>query len=195
MPVQTQRVERDEGSGAGSEIEDLYDSEEYQTKDQRSPNRTTYYRRDIDQHVTDERTAWHLRRALRWQEGQYVTSDNEDEQSRGQQNYEEDKRRIVGVLASQLGLTSSQKRRVEHLVLDVVDVNSFGHYSVEQVTLGVINVVAREDERWIEDERLFRDYMEQVGITNDRERADLNTMRRLRSLVRERVPSKGQDSD
>lgn len=182
MAVQKHRVARDQGDGAGSEIDDLYDGEEFESKDQRAETRTTYYKRDIEQHVSDPRLAGHLRRALRWQEGQWVTSD--DDKSRGQQNHEEDKRRAVGVLASQLDLTTAQKTRVEHLVLDVLSVNSFGHYSMEQVALAVINVVVREDDRWIEDERLFRDYMEQVGIE------DLETMRRLRALVRERVPSK-----
>lgn len=190
MGVHTHNVSRDEGDGAGDEIDDLYDGEEYQTKDQRAETRTTYYERDIDEHVTDPRQARQLKRALRWQEGQHVTSDND--KSRGQQNHEEDKRRIVGTLGSQLDLSRSQKARVEHLVLDVISVNSFGHYSMEQVTLAVINVVSREDGRWIEDEVAFRDYMEQVGITNPSGRADLETMKRLRKLVRERIPSKSE---
>lgn len=188
MGVHEHQVSRDEGDGAGDEIDDLYDGEEYQTKDQRAETRTTYYERDIDKHVTDPRLAGHLRRALKWQEGQHVTSD--EDKSRGQQNHEEDKRRIVGTLGSQLGLTKGQKARTEHLVLDVISVNSFGHYSMEQVTLAVINVVAREDGRYIEDEEDFREYMAQVGITNDEDRADLETMKRLRALVRERIPSR-----
>lgn len=188
MTVHPHEVSRDEGDGAGDEIDDLYDGEEYQTKDQRAETRTTYYERDIDKHVNSPRRARQLKRALRWQEGQHVTSD--DEKSRGQQNHEEDKRRIVGTLASQLDMGKTQKARVEHLVIDVLSVNSFGHYSMEQVTLAVINVVARENGRWIEDEDGFRDYMEQVELTNDEGRADLETMKRLRALVRERVPSK-----
>lgn len=192
MGTHPHELSRDEGDGAGDEIDDLYDGEEYQTKDQRAETRTTYYERDIDTHVTDPRQARHLKRALKWQEGQYVTSDDENEKSRGQQNHEEDKRRIVGTLGSQLGLSKSQKARVEHLIIDVLSINSFGHYSIEQVTLATINVVARESGRWIEDEPQFRDYMEQVGIVNEDGRADLDTMKRLRALVRERVPSKRQ---
>lgn len=190
MGVHPHELSREEGDGAGDEIDDLYDSEEYQTKDQRAETRTTYYESDIDKHVTDPRLAKQLRRALQWQEGQYTTSEND--KSRGQQNHEEDKRRVVGTLGSQLDLTKQQKARTEHLVLDVISVNSFGSYSMEQVTLAVINVVARESGRWIEDENDFRNYMERVGIKNGEGHADLDTMRRLRALVRERVPSKSK---
>lgn len=187
MSVHEHLVARNEGNGAGDEIDDLYDGEEYKTKDQRAETRTTFYERDIDTHCTSKRQAQQLKRALRLQEGEHV---NGSGKSRGSQNTEEDKRRLVGIIGSQLSLTDGQKRRVNHLVLDVMSVNSFGYYSSEQVILATVNVVVREDGRWIEDEDEFRDYMEKVGITNENGRADLNTMKRLRTLVHERVPSK-----
>lgn len=187
MSVQSHKVARHEGDGSGDEIDDLYDGEEYQTKDQRAETRTTFYKKDIDKHVTDPRRARQLKRALRYQEGEYV---NNVGQSRGSQNNEEDQRRLIGTIGSQLSLTKAQKSRVEHLVLDVMSVNSFGRYSMEQVILATINVVARESGRWIEDEPQFREYAETVGLTNEMERADMETIKRLRSLVRERVPSK-----
>lgn len=187
MGVHEHNVARAEGDGAGDEIDDLYDGEEYQTKDQRAETRTTFYERDIEQHCTSKRQANQLKRALRLQEGEHV---NGSGKSRGSQNNEEDKRRLVGTIGSQLSLTQAQKARVEHLVLDVMSVNSFGRYSMEQVILATINVVAREHGRWIEDEEEFREYAEQVGLTNDQGRADMDTIKRLRGLVRERVPSK-----
>lgn len=183
MGVQEHHVARNEGDGAGDEIDDMYDGEEYQTKDQRAETRTTFYERDIDRHVSNPRRARQLKRALRLHEG-------ERKPNRGSRNHEEDKRRLVGILGSQLSLTKGQKARVEHLVMDVISVNSFGRYSMEQVILATINVVAREHGRWIEEEAEFREYAERVGLTNDNERADMDTIKRLRSLVRERVPSK-----
>ena len=183
MGVHTHRVARDEGDGAGAEIDDMYDGEEYQTKDQRAETRTTFYERDIDRHVSNPRRAQQLKRALRLHEG-------ERKPNRGSRNHEEDKRRLVGILCSQLSLTKGQKSRVEHLVMDVISINSFGRYSMEEVILAVINVVAREDGRWIEDEEDFHEYAERVGLTNDRGKADLDTIKRLRALVRERIPSK-----
>lgn len=187
MGVQEHHVARNEGDGAGDEIDDMYDGEEYQTKDQRAETRTTFYERDIDKHVSNPRRARQLKRALRYQEGEHV---NGVGKSRGSQNNEEDKRRLIGTIGSQLSLTRAQKARVNHLIIDVMSVNSFGRYSMEQVILATINVVAREHGRWIEEEDEFRDYAEQVGLTNERGRADMETIKRLRSLVRERVPSK-----
>lgn len=183
MAVPQHRVSRTEGDGAGDEIDDLYDGEEYQTKDMRAETRTTFYEKDIERHVSDPRIQQQLKRALRWHEG-------EGKPNRGSRNHEEDKRRLIGTVGSQLGLTPSQKERVRHLVMDVMSVNSFGRYSMEQVALATVNVVVREDGRWIEDEDAFRDYMEYVGLTNEEGRADLETMKRLRKLVRERTPSK-----
>lgn len=186
MAVHEHEVARNEGDGAGDEIDDLYDGEEYQTKDQRAETRTTFYERDIDQHCTSRRQAQQLKRALRLHEGEHTNHGT----PRSRQNREEHKRRVVGITSSQLGMTDAQKARTEHLVLDVIEVNSFGRYSVEEVVLATVNVVAREDGRWIEDEEQFRDYMEHVGITDDGGRADLETMKRLRSLVKERMPSR-----
>lgn len=187
MPHHEHNVSRGHGDGAGEEIEDMYDGEEYETKDQRSPKRTTYYESDIYKHCTDGRHAFHLRRAMKYQEGQQVDAGS-DAKPRSVQNHEEDQRRMIGTICSQLDMTPAQKKRVRHLVMDVISVNSFGQYSSEQVILAVINVVAREDERLIEDEDAFMQYMIDVGITTEDGNADKKTMRRLRRMVRERTP-------
>jgi hypothetical protein len=159
-----------------------YDEEGHETRDRRADTRTTFYERDIDNLNVSQRRKRRLKRALRYQEGEQVNA--EDYDSRGQQNHKEDKRRMIGSFGSQLELTGAQKERVKHLVMDVISVNSFGSYSSEQVVLAVINVVAREDGRWIEDEEQFRRFMENVGVD------DLDTMKSLRGLVRDRIPSK-----
>ena len=181
--VEQHKVARREGDGAGDEIDDKYDGEEYTTKDQRAETHTTFYERDIDKQVSDPRQAKRLKRALRLQEG-------ERKPNRNARNHEEDKRRLIGAYTSHMEVTPAQKRRVEHLVMDVMSVNSFGHYSMEKVILATINVVAREDGRMIEEEKEFRSLVVDAEMTNEQGRADLNTLKRLRALVRERIPSR-----
>lgn len=193
MEVHPHNVSRGEGDGSGDEIDDKYDGEEYTSKDQRADTRTTFYRSDIEALDVSPRRKKRLKRVLRRQEGEDYgegTSEDKTRRQRKQQNREEWKRRMVSTYGSQLELTRRQKERAEHWILDVLSINSFGHYSVEEVILGVINVVAREDARYIEDEAQFHDLMREVGITDDDGRPDMNTMRSLRTMVRERVPSK-----
>jgi len=180
MPVDERNLDRGKGSGSRSAIEDEKMGDCWETRDQRSDTRTTYYARDVDSLSISVARKRQLKRMLKRQEGQHVNSDKYD--SRGQQNHKEDKRRMVGSFGSQLGLTSAQKKRVEHLIMSVLDINSFGSYSCEQVVLGTINVVAREDGRWIEDEKTFYDLMEATETT-------ATQAKRLREMVRERVPS------
>lgn len=183
MGVIPENVSRKPNDGSRNDMQSNgYDEDGHQSRDRRADTKTTFYKRDIESLNISKRQKRRLKRALRYQEGEQVNATEYD--SRGQQNHKEDKRRLVGSFGGQLDLTPSQKERVEHLVMDVVNVNSFGHYSSEEVVLAVINVVAREDGRWIEDEDLFREYMQNVGID------DLATMKRLRALVRERIPSK-----
>lgn len=185
--VEQHNVSRGEGDGSGEQIDDKYDGEEYTTKDQRADTRTTFYQRDIDNLAVSERRKEELRRMLRRQEGQNqgeVGTGQTTRRERKQQNREEWKRRVVTTYASQLDLTDAQKQRAKHLVIDVLTINTFGRYATEEVALGVINVVAREDGRWIEDEDMFRDLMAESGIE------DMDSLKRLRRMVRERMPSK-----
>lgn len=180
-------VSRGEGDGAGEQIDDKYDGEEYATKDQRADTRTTFYERDINNLNVSQRRKEELRRILKRQEGQNqgeAGTGQTTRRERKQQNREEWKRRVVTTYASQLELTKAQKERATHLVIDVLTINTFGRYATEEIALGVVNVVAREDGRWIEDENQFRDLMQEAGIDS------MNSLKRLRQMVRERIPSK-----
>lgn len=191
--VEPHKLDRGEGTGSRDPIDDLYDSEEYKDKDTRAPTETMFYDRDIDKLKISARRKKRLRRMLRRQEGQqpgeaYSTKYDD----RKQQNRSEWKRRVVSVFASQLDLTRAQKERVKHLVNDVLDINSFGFYSTEEVVLATVNVVAREDGRFIEDEEQFRNIMVDTGVfieDDDDKRPDMNTMKSLRKLVRDRLSS------
>lgn len=199
MTVHPHNLARGEGEGSGEQIDDKYDGEEYTSKDQRADTRTTFYKSDIEALDVSESRKDQLKYSLRRHEGEDFgenssydkdTTSDSKRKRRKQQNREEWKRRVTSAYAGQLELSPRQKKRSEHWILDVLTINSFGHYSVEQIALGVINVVTREDARYIEDEAYFHKIMEDVGITDSNDNPDMDKMRRLRTMVRERVPSK-----
>lgn len=197
--VEQHNLDTDSGNGSRSKIQDMYDSEEYVTKDQRADTRTTFYEKDINELNVSERRKKRLRRALRRQEGEDYgegTSKDKTRRQRKQQNREEWKRRVITTYASQLDMSRSQKERAKHLFMDVLQINTFGPYSAEKVALGVINVVAREYGWTVEDNEKFHELMVKNDMTihdpEDDEYADkpsMETMKKLRCLVRERVPS------
>lgn len=194
MTVNEHRLANESGDGSRSEIQDKYDAEEYQTKDQRADTRTTFYESDINQLNVSERRKKELRRALRRQEGEDYgegTSADKTRRQRKQQNREEWKRRIITAYAANLDMTDAQKERAKHLFMDVLTINTFGHYSSEQVALAVLNVVAREDGWRLEDDSGFHKLMVECDITSseDEDKPAMDNMKKLREMVRERVPS------
>jgi hypothetical protein len=183
--LQPQQVEAKEGDGALDAIANKYDGEKYAHRDERADTKTTFWERDIDQMKASKRRKKRMKRLMRRQEGSRMgESYMKNQNNREQQNRNEWKRRLVHTYVAQLDMTRHQKERTKHLIKDVIDINSFGHYSTEEVILAVINVVAREDGRWIEDEEMFRKLADDAGL-------DLTQMRRLRELVHERLPSYG----
>lgn len=182
--VEMHRVERREGDGSGEQIDEKYDGEEYNTKDERADTETTFYKKDINSLNVSSRRKNELHRIFDRQQGiDYGETNREDENSRKEQNREEWQRRVITTYSSQVELSPAQKKRAKHLVMDVLNINKFGPYSVEKVAIGVVNVVAREDGRWIEDEERFRDLMSDVGIEN------MDKLKSIRQLVRDRIPS------
>jgi hypothetical protein len=176
-------VEAEEGDGALDQIEDKYDGAKYASRDERAPTDTTFWQRDIDQLPVSKRRKRRLTRMLRRQEGENQNETYyEDRPDRKQQNTREWKRRLVHTYVAHLEMTDHQKERSKHIVNDVIDINRFGHFSTEEVILGVVNVVAREDGRWIEDEREFRNLAEDAEL-------DLSDLKTLRGMVRDRLSS------
>lgn len=186
--VREEQLYRGKGSGSRSAMGDVMVGDKWDSKDQRAGTHTTFYTKDIDSLSVSKGRKQCLKRILRLQEGEHQNS--KQFASRGSQNHREDKRRFVGAMCSQLSVTPAQKKRIEHLVMDVLDINSYGMYSTEKVILSVINVVVREDGRYIEEESKFQELMGNVGIVTESEKPDLRRMRRLRELTRERLPSK-----
>jgi len=186
--VEQHLVARGEGDGAGEQIDDMYDGVEYRTKDKRSLTRTTFYKSDIDNLSLPKGRKKRLKRMLDRHEG-IDYGEQALDTSRKQQNRDEWKRRCVATYAAQMDMSVAQKERAEHLIMDVVSVDSFGHYSTEQVAVAIVNVVAREDGWFIEEDEQFRELMIHAGIEADG-KPDMTIMRSLRRLVRERLPSR-----
>jgi hypothetical protein len=186
--VAEHQVARGEGDGSGAAIDDKYDGTEYTSKDQRADTWTTFYERDIDSLNVSQRRKKELKRALERQRGLDYgegTTKDKTRRQRKQQNREEWKRRVVSAYAGTLELTTRQKTRAQRLVIEELELSSFGPYSTEKIALAVCNYVAREEGRWLEDEATFRSLMVDVGIGE--EEADMEVMRRLRCMVRERL--------
>jgi hypothetical protein len=179
---------RNTGDGAAEQIDDMYDGVEYKSKDKRSMTRTTFYKSDIDNLAASRGRKQRLKRILDRHEG-IDYGETSLNTSRKQQNRDEWKRRCVGTYASQMDMSSAQKQRCEHLIMDVISVDSFGHYSTEQVALAIVNVVAREDGWFIEDEDDFHELMVHADIEANG-KPDTTVMRSLRRLVRERLPNR-----
>lgn len=188
MSVEPHKVAKGPNNGSRDDMRgDKYDEQRYESRDQRAETETTFYSYDIDDLQVSYKRKKELKRMLRRQEGEDPgEAYSKNYKNREQQNRKEWKRRMVTTFAANLELTSRQKERSLHLVMDVLDINSFGHYSTEQVILGVINCVVREDGRMIEDEQQFREMGIDVGF--DRSNV-VNRFKSLRGLVRERVPS------
>jgi hypothetical protein len=193
--VQEHRVSREPNDGSRDNMQDNgYDDKRYESRDKRADTRTTFYESDINSLNVSERRKKELRRALRRQEGEDYgegTSADKTRRQRKQQNREEWKRRIITTYAANLDMTRAQKQRAKHLFMDVLTINTFGRYSSEQVALAVLNVVAREDGWRLEDEEQFHDLMVKCDIRNksDGSKPSMQTMKRMRRMVRERVPS------
>lgn len=195
MTVPEHAVSRDANDGSRDNMQNNgYDEQRYESRDQRADTRTTFYESDINALNVSERRKKELRRALRRQEGEdYGEGGSADKtrRQRKQQNREEDKRRMIETYATNLDMAQSQKNRAEHLFMDVLTINTFGHYSSEQVALGVLNVVAREYGWPLEDNPQFHTLMVECGLesSEDEDKPAMGKMKKLREMVRERAPS------
>jgi hypothetical protein len=187
MDVLPEDVDNEKGNGSRTEIEDEKTGDKWDTKDKRADTQTTFYESDIDNLNVSAARKRRLKRILKRQEGENhgeATTGQTTRRERKQQNREEDRRRDIEIFASQLSLTGHQKRRTTHLVLDVLDVNSYGNYAAEEVILGVITYVCMEDMgadgTHVDDRDTFHELVDQVGTTMER-------VKGARQLTRDRL--------
>lgn len=152
------------GAGAASDIDELIDQNAIVEHDGRAETRTFYYPSEAP-----EGRRRRMARMLRWQEGERAPE-------RDAQNKEADRFRWVDTFTSELEMTDLQQERVQ-LVVDEVNMKHMANYSAEKVILGIITLVANEDDRWIREEDGFR------GLMTDLD-SDLDEIKSIRKLIR-----------
>jgi len=183
MTVPEEWVAREANDGSRDDMQSNgYDEHGLKHTDERAPTRTTFLEGDINALDVSERRKRDLRRMRRHQEGMFASA--ESTPSRGSQNHTEDKRRMISAFAGKLGLTSHQRERAEHLIRDVLDINTYGPYNSEEIILGVISYISMEDMGpdgiHIDDRDEFHDLVDDIETSRYR-------LRRVRQLTRERL--------
>lgn len=126
--------------------------------DGRSDSETFFYPDENVDSLSDSRRQQYERMS-RWNAG--VNVNNGDRRSK---NRSVDRKKVLMTFGSQVELTKYQKSRSLYL-LKGLKLNAFGHYSAEQVILGIMAYVAREDGRFLRDEPEFQTLIKTVGLT------------------------------
>lgn len=161
---------RMQGDGSKSAIDELIDSNAIIENDGRSTTRTMFYAEDAtyENRATKKKMKW----LAKLNDGMY-------ENGRFTANYNADVRRFAQTIGGQLEMTPHQKARTEY-VLGTLDMNSFGPYNAEKITMAVISLVCNEDRRLVRDEPEFRAFLDDIYMT-------LDELKRVRRMVLERT--------
>ena len=167
---QTHRFGTGDGSGSNNAIDDIIDKEGIIENDGRSDTRTFFYPEEGEYESKDRERQF--KRMIRWQDG-------EGDSGRAAANFKADMKRTAETFCSAVEFNSYQRERVLH-VMEVLDINSYGHYSTEKILLAVMSLVANEDRRLLRDEDSFRELCHSVGMT-------LEEVRKVRRMTRERT--------
>lgn len=153
-----------DGSGAASNIDERIDQNAIIENDGRSDTNTFFYPNEAAPTRRQQ-----FKRLIEYQDGMY-----KDE--RKAETQQADMRRWVSTICSKLDMSSYHTGRVEH-ICSGLNMKHMAHYSTEKVIIAVISLVANEDDRFIRDERVFRNLMGEVGTT-------LEELRKVRALVK-----------
>lgn len=161
---------RKQGDGSKTALEEIIDQNAVIENDGRSTTRTMFYAEDAnyDSPVIEQRYRWLAK-----------LNDGVGEKGRFTANYNADVRRFIQTLGGHLELTAYQVDRVIYVMADL-NLNTFGPYSYEKISMAVISLVANEDRRLIRDEPIFQTYLEDMYM-------DLDTLKRIRRMVVDRT--------
>lgn len=185
-------IDRQSGSGSLNKVDgwsqNKHTDYEY-ANDGRSQTHTTFYwngdddtpshLRDRDRHQLhrdpDDRRSWE--RLAEWNDG--VGSS-----SRKQDNYDADVERWVQTFCNQLDLTDYQYERVRFIVVDDLDLSTFGWIPAEHVIIGTVSLVIDveqtvDPDEWTPDDWIiYQDDFEDLMDATDMERGTLWTVRK-----------------
>lgn len=152
------------GAGASNQTDELIDENAIMQNDGRAPTNTFFYVVEAP-----ERKQQQFARMYRHQEGV-------GDPDRRSQNRPADNRRDVEIFCAFVELGQYQTERVTAIVEDL-ELQHMAHYSVQEVVLGAITLVANERGRFIRDEDDFKQLVEDSG-------SDMYTVKRVRQLTR-----------
>lgn len=153
-----------DGSGASSGVEEMIDQNAVIEHDGRASTRTFFYMEEVPETNREQ-----FKRMLGYQEDKWSGMKNQQRKA--------DRMRKVHGFCSKLDMTSYQKQRVKHIESDI-NMKHMASFSSDKVILGIVSIVANEDNRFIRDESDFRDILVDVG-------SDLDEMKSIRSLIRD----------
>lgn len=163
----TYLLDTGEGASASGIIDDRIDADSPVSNDGRSETVTTFYPWDGPAEKKDQ-----YARLAKLNDGMRAPS-------RNGQNKIADRNRWLDCIASTLDMTSYQQAR-SRSVAEEVNMKHMAHYSTEKVLLGIVSLVCNADGRWIRDEDVFRQLLEDHG-------SDLDELKSVRSLVRRKT--------
>lgn len=158
----THRFGRYAGSLAGSDYDEEIDQNAPQDHDGRAETRTGFNPRE-----SPDEEKWRRLNTL---------NDDGRHPLRAVQNRAADRGRYVQTLCAALDMSPYHKERVQYIV-DGLNMSHMAHYNSQMVVLAIISLVANEDGRWIREEEMFRNLMEDVDVT-------LRQLKKIRALVR-----------
>lgn len=185
-------IDRDAGSGSLDETDGWAQNKhtDYEfANDGRSDTRTTFYWRQHDE------TPVHLRNRGRHQlhrdpedrrswDNLAKKNDGVGDPSRKQDNFEADVERWTQTFCNQLDLNDFQYEQVRYIVVEDLELGTFGWIPAEHVILGTISLVidAEQDvdpEEWSPDDWIvYRDSFEELMEHTEMERGTLWTVRK-----------------
>lgn len=100
---------------------------------------------------------------------------------RRSQNQAADRKRYIETFCSRLDMSPYHTERIT-IIESEINMSHMAHFSSQQTILGIVSLVANEDNWFIRDDETFRDLMDGIGVT-------LKELRTIRQLIREKAES------
>ena len=158
-------------SSRDREWADMKDDAAYESNDGRSDTRTTFYFTGGEwKNVSPAKREYYQWLA--------TLNDGYGESSRKMKTHRADCKRLIDVYSGQFEFSVYQKDRIQFIV-DHISLH-FGPYRYEETILALCTVVADESMRDLQHEDMYYSFIESIET-------DLKSIRRLRSLVRDRM--------
>lgn len=158
-------LSRGPGDGSARQLDAEMDQMAIVEHDGRASTRTFFYPEQAPEHQQSQ-----YRRLIRYQEDAWSGMKNQQRAA--------DRKRTAENFCGFLGMTPYQKERVKK-VTESFSMQTMAYFSSPKVILGIISLVANEDNRWIRDEEVFRELMHNTDTT-------LEELKTIRRMVRER---------